>query len=399
MRSDLWGEAGDLDYWSALALGQVGGSERKAVDLLRRVVDEERAQLYLQTGMLPIMGNVTRRCYFALKSGGCLEMEDGVPVAWWCFSVGPYAPDIPDTDQVLSVRMIVEGEELAMFTTGDRHPRGYHFTKHQMRRRFAVADPFAIAFMDRRSPRPDRTLKTEELLDLADLFPSGTYTVRGIQYQAAAPMPVHLEDGAADGPHFAQGVGMAQNAGVQYPGQGIAAYVNAGVANVNYQNVAGNVGLGQYEGDQDFKRPVRRAAHEERLAQEERANGEAMGISGEVPETNDLSDNLNEEMRGRVRQAVDRYLQRHHPYAGPAERRAYLLPRIPGWDQPGVDMHNGQILAVDIEWAQRFFIERGVNVWAKILDMQNENYAPEVIEAAVNRLALEEEGDPVPGAA
>lgn len=380
MRSDLWGEAGDLDYWSALALGQVGGPERKAVDLLRRVVDEERASLYLQTGMLPIMGNVTRRCYFALKSGGCLEMEDGLPVAWWCFSVGPYAPDIPDTDQVLSVRMIVEGEELAMFTTGDRHPGGYHFTRHDTRRRFAVADPFVVPFIDRGSPRPDLALKTSELLDLADLY--------------------RVEEHAQFG--NAHGVGVAQNVGIQYAAaQGVGAYLNAGnVVNVNYQNVAGNAELGQDEGDQDFKRPVRLPPHEERLAQEERANGEAMGLPSERPDTNDLSDNYFHnvrqgpfeplarpmnlpEIRERVRAEVDQAVQ-----AAEEDMREYpLVQRAPVLPAGmGIDMHDGTVLHVNEALALRLRQERGVDVQAEIRRMQDEGASPENIEIALNAL-------------
>lgn len=126
MRSALWGKSQSLDYWTALRLEEVTAPERKAVDLLLRVVDQYRAGLYLHTGTLPVMGNVTKLTYLALKSGGVLEVRRGRPVGWWCFSVGPYAADIPDTDQVLSVRMVIEGEELAMYETGDRHATGYH---------------------------------------------------------------------------------------------------------------------------------------------------------------------------------------------------------------------------------------------------------------------------------
>jgi hypothetical protein len=341
MRSDLWGASGDLDYWSALARGEVAGPEQKAVDLLRRVVDPERFHLYCMTGQLPIMGNVTKRSYFALKSGGALEMEDGAAVAWWCFSVGPYAPDIPDTDQVLSVRMIVEGEELSMFTTGDRHPRGYHFEKNRTKRGFGIVDPFVCEFVDRKGKRPDRDLKTSDLLDLDDLF---EYEEKGNQ-----------------GIRFVQGAGAAQ-------------YVQGWNAN----NFQGNA----------CKQPVRRSPHEERLAREERANGEAMGLPAEEQaDSNDLSDNL----RDRIRQQVQAHLGQDEGNQGPRieHARAYLAERLPG-EVEGLDMHDGTMLHVDRAWAQQVFMVHGVQIGEEVRRMQEEGHPPANIEYALNNLLFQD---------
>lgn len=345
MRSDLWGASGDLDYWSALARGEVVGPEQKAVDLLRRVVDPARFHLYCMTGQLPIMGNVTRRCYFALKSGGALEMEDGVPVAWWCFSVGPYAPDIPDTDQVLSVRMIVEGEELSMFTTGDRHPRGYHFEKNKTRRGFGIVDPFVCEFVDRNGKRPDRDLKTSTLLDLDDLF---EYEVKENQNY---------------------GFGIAQ------------------------------AGVGQYVMAQGpaCKQPMRRSPNEERLAKEERANGEAMGLPAEEQADSDgLSDNLRERIRQQVQAALGQDNQNDQNDQNPRieHARAYRANRLPG-EVDGIDMHDGTLLHVNREWAQQVFIVHGVHIGPEVYRMLNEGHPPENIEYALNNLLFQDVDVPV----
>ncbi len=169
-RDPLWGRDGTADFWSARARGEVGESEQRAVDLLSRVLDHDRFSLYCMTGQLPVMGNITKRIYLALKAGGLLELEDGVPVAWWCFSIGPYAPEIPDTDNVVMCRFMVEGEELAFMRTADRHGRdGYHFQKHKVDRALGVRDPFVEPFLSHGFCRPDKLVGTAELLDLPDI--------------------------------------------------------------------------------------------------------------------------------------------------------------------------------------------------------------------------------------
>jgi hypothetical protein len=356
MRSDLWGDSGDLDYWSALARGEVVGPEQKAVDLLRRIVDSERFHLYCMTGQLPIMGNITKRTYFALKSGGALEMEDGAPVAWWCFSVGPYAPDIPDTDQVLSVRMIVEGEELSMFTTGDRHSSGYHLEKNRTRRGFAIIDPFVCDFIPRGAQRPDRDLNTSDLLDLNDLF----------EYQLTAN----------------QGLGVLPAAGVAGPAQG--------------RHLQG---IGQYwttnnRGDA-CKQPMRMASHEERLAREERANGEAIGLPAEAAgDPDDLSDNLRDAVRRHVQAELGQDGYDQGPDEGNQGRqiepvRARLVERLPGMDY-GYDMHDGTLLVVDPAWTQQVFIQHGVLIHEEVRRMQEEGHPPANIEYAINYLLFQD---------
>ena len=234
-----------------------------------------------------------------------------------------------------------------MFTTGDRHPRGYHFEKNRTKRGFGIVDPFVCEFVDRKGKRPDMDLKTSTLLDLDDLF---QYEVKENQNY---------------------GFGIAQ----------------AGVG----QYIAGN-----YQG-QACKQAVRRSPNEERLAREERANGEAMGLPAEEQaDSNDLSDNL----RARIRQEVGRELQQlgqdegdqggeiPGPYrVEPA--RAYRAERLPG-EVEGLDMHDGTLLHVDRAWAQRVFIVHGVQIGEEVRRMQDEGHPPENIEYALNYLLFQD---------
>jgi hypothetical protein len=166
-RIPLWGKSGTLDYPTALAKGEVPGPEQRAMGLLRRVCDEYRYSLYCMTGQLPVLGSVTRRLYLALKAGGLLEIVDGRAVAWWCFSIGPFDSTIPDTDHVIVVRAMVEGEEVAFMRTGDRHT--YQSFEGELERGPGVADPFVVSLLEGIEWRPDVAINTADLLDLPDL--------------------------------------------------------------------------------------------------------------------------------------------------------------------------------------------------------------------------------------
>lgn len=323
MRHRLWGQSGELDFWTALALGEVGEPEKKAVNLLARVCDPERFYLYCVTGQLPIMGNVTKRIYMALKSGGCLELEDGVPVAWWCFSIGPYASDIPDTDNVVSVRTIVEGEELAMFETGDRHPRGHHFNKQDVQRTDGVRDGFVERFLQDESHRPDKMIGTAALLDVEDLLGD----------------PDELEHGGG------QRVFPILGADIPYPH--------------NFQMP-----------------PVLPEAQwiRERLnAQWER--GEILPDVGA-----DAGDFARAEAAGFIpahlieRDAADQGVARP------------LIRRVPNInDGRGVDMHDGTVIIVDEQQAQQVYLHTGVVVAQEVDRLQREGWPPDDIEVAIVR--------------
>lgn len=120
---ELWGPSRNLDYWAALKGGAVEPEERRAVALLASMTDERRFSAYCVTGQLAAMGNVTKRIYVIRRYATVLELEDGRPKASWCIN-GPDRYDIPETDHVVLMRNLIEGEELAFRMTGNPSPAG-----------------------------------------------------------------------------------------------------------------------------------------------------------------------------------------------------------------------------------------------------------------------------------
>ena len=325
-RNTLWGLDGDLDYWTALEKGEVPEAEQKAVALLARVVDEYRFSLYCVTGQLPLMGNVTGRTFLALKSGGLLELEDGDSTAWWCFSIGPYAEDIPDTDHVVMCRTMVEGEEIAFLETGDRHERGYFMSKHQLERIQGVADPFVASVLDRNMIGgghgvdlsylwPDRMIGTEEILDIHDIQ-RGVFwyeTIEDIRLAFGRPLPQDLKRVGAFGN---QGPVLIPEIGVDMP----------------------------YP--ENFEQPplVEDAA---------------------LQELADLRERLEANAARNLQQYVDQPLVTRTPYLA---------------DGSGIDLHDGTVLHVDPEAAQEYYIRTGTLIFTEIRTMLDEGYTPEMIE-------------------
>jgi hypothetical protein len=319
-RPALWGNSGTLDYWTALARGEVAGPEERAVNLLRRVCDPYRFSLYCMTGQLPVMGNITKKTYLALKSGGLLELDDGVPVAWWCFSVGPYAPDIPDTDNVVVCRSIVEGEELAFLNTGDRHPRGYHFTKNEVERAVGVADPFVVEAMPREFDdfRPDRVLDTAQLLDLSDIMGKNSNEYEG--------------QGQLQGP-----------------------FINP--------ELGGQVPVLAADAAQHALEELR--ALRARLEQPEQVGLDEFNQADAIPRVPELY--LNEDGVFEMRDG--------QPAFAPLVWREQIIP-----GGPGIDMHDGTAMHCNAVEAQRLYVQYGIVLADEVYRMQREGYSPEVIE-------------------
>lgn len=175
----LWAGFGEsLDYWTALREGCVGDPERRAVELLRRYTDPERFGLYCLTGELVVRGNLTGTLYLLGKGGEVLELEEGCPVASWCVYIG--GDDMmPDTDKVLTLRAIIEGQELAFLRTGNRNPRNGFFDPLAVRRtrtpglRNPLMEPFLPAEMYGHGglARLSAVLDTEQLLDMGRIRP------------------------------------------------------------------------------------------------------------------------------------------------------------------------------------------------------------------------------------
>jgi hypothetical protein len=115
----LWGPGRDLDYWSAVAAAEVNEPEARAVALLATTCDEARFSRYCLTGTLPALGNATKRTYLIRRHYTTLEMDDGRPVVSWCVM----ARDrhlVPETDHVVAMMSLIEGEEMAFRGLGNR---------------------------------------------------------------------------------------------------------------------------------------------------------------------------------------------------------------------------------------------------------------------------------------
>lgn len=114
----LWGPSKDLDYWAARERDLVPPEERRAMALLASISDEHRFSLYCLTGQMPAMGNVTKRFYLIRRFDRVLELEDGRPYRSWCIGT-PDRHEIPETDHVVTMKTLLEGEEMAFRETGN----------------------------------------------------------------------------------------------------------------------------------------------------------------------------------------------------------------------------------------------------------------------------------------
>ncbi len=119
-----WGSEGRLDFWTALALGEVDTPELRAMTLLESVCDEYRFSLYAHTAAMPARGNVTGTMFVILKDGGVAELaDDGRVVSHWCISIGPHSI-VPGTDNTVILKAMIEGEEEEFRATGNKNSFG-----------------------------------------------------------------------------------------------------------------------------------------------------------------------------------------------------------------------------------------------------------------------------------
>lgn len=117
----LWGPSKDLDYWTARQRNIISVEERRAMALLASISDERRFSLYCVSGFMPAMGNVTKKIYLIRRHERVLELEDGRPLKSWCIGT-PDRNYIPETDHVVTMKTLIEGEELAFRETGNPSP-------------------------------------------------------------------------------------------------------------------------------------------------------------------------------------------------------------------------------------------------------------------------------------
>jgi len=117
-RGILWGPDRKLDFWSALRAGAVPEREKRAVSLLASIADERRLSYYLLSGLFPALGNATKRIYMVRRFHTVVELDDGIPVASWCILTKD-RHSIPETDHVVAMKNVIEGEEMAFREVGN----------------------------------------------------------------------------------------------------------------------------------------------------------------------------------------------------------------------------------------------------------------------------------------
>lgn len=117
----LWGPNKNLDFWTARLAGHVPAPEQRAVSLLAKHSEERRFSLYCRTGQMAAMGNMTRRIYLIRRFAGVLELVDGQPRSSWCMNGGG-RHRLPETDHVVAMKLMIEGEEYIFRTTGNPTP-------------------------------------------------------------------------------------------------------------------------------------------------------------------------------------------------------------------------------------------------------------------------------------
>ena len=134
----LWGPKRDLDYWTAREAGLVPEPERRAMKLFASECDEERFSLYCHLGTVAALGNMTRHLYIVRRYKTVVEVVDGQAVGGWCV-VTRDRHVIPETDHVLTLKSLIEGEEYSFRDTGNAV--GYDLQEGK------VPDPYRQSFI------------------------------------------------------------------------------------------------------------------------------------------------------------------------------------------------------------------------------------------------------------
>src|SRR5579871_261788 len=132
----LWGPKRDLDYWTAREAGLVPEPERRAMKLFASECDEERFSLYCHLGTVAALGSMTRHIYIVRRYKTVVEVVDGQVVGGWCV-VTRDRHVTPETDHVLTLKSLIEGEEYSFRDTGNSVSYGLEEGK--------VSDPYRQA--------------------------------------------------------------------------------------------------------------------------------------------------------------------------------------------------------------------------------------------------------------
>jgi hypothetical protein len=146
---NLWGPERDKNFWTARAEGLIPNPEHRAMKLLASVCDEERFSLYCYTGSIAAMGNVTKHLYIVRRYCSVSELEDGRVIQGWCV-VTRDRHLIPETDHVLALKSLIEGEELFFRATGNRTGWGLEGG--------GVRDPYRVPFLPEAHRSPNQEI-------------------------------------------------------------------------------------------------------------------------------------------------------------------------------------------------------------------------------------------------
>lgn len=161
--SNLWGPDRDLDFWTARESGLVSEPELRAMKLLASMCDEKRFAFYCHEGFIAALGNVTKHLYLVRRYARVQETVDGRVLNEWCVTTRDQH-QIPETDVVLALKSLIEGEELFFRETGNRFAWGV-IQKN--------SDPYRMSFVD---PK-ERITENEPITDFESV-PAGMKSMR-----------------------------------------------------------------------------------------------------------------------------------------------------------------------------------------------------------------------------
>ncbi len=116
----LWGGKEDLPFLEAQTLGLVDANERRAIELLKKVVPYSLYARYLLTGNLIALGQVSGNFYIIQKNDGVVVLDDiGTPTHYYCIH-SSYGSHIPSSDDVISLWLVIQLNENQFLTTANK---------------------------------------------------------------------------------------------------------------------------------------------------------------------------------------------------------------------------------------------------------------------------------------
>lgn len=117
LKGSLWGEKGSIQFFEAKRRGCVEQNELRAMELMRKLCDEERFLIYTTYGQIPARGNLTGKIYLIRRRRTVLEFDNGKPVAVLCVHIDTR---FPQTDNTVVLKNLIEGEEGHFLKTANR---------------------------------------------------------------------------------------------------------------------------------------------------------------------------------------------------------------------------------------------------------------------------------------